>query len=166
MANKTLRPISMSQLWVSADPNDVLVVYGLGSCVAVCLYDPVTRAGGMLHALLPTTASNNGTNVNPAKFVDRGIPLLIDSLVNLGAKPTRLIAKLSGGAQIVTAPGFNEMFYIGRRNVEMAELALQAAGVKVTARAIGGSVGRTVKLYIADGRVTIRTLKDKKETLL
>ncbi len=166
MTDKNLRPISISEMVVSVDPNDVLVIYGLGSCVAVCLYDPVVGAGGMLHALLPTSVRQNSIGLNRAKFVDQGISLLIDSLVDLGAKPKRLIAKLSGGARIVvTTPSFNESFYIGRRNVKMAESTLQAAGVKVTARAIGGSVGRTIKFYIADGRVTIRTLKHKKETL-
>ncbi len=166
MTDKNIRPVSIGEIVVSANPKDVLVVYGLGSCVAVCLYDPVTRAGGMLHALLPTSARKNEVGVNPAKFVDQGIPLLIDSLVDLGAKPSQLTAKLSGGAKIITSPEFNESFYIGRRNVQMVELTLQIAGIKITTRAIGGSVGRTIKFYIADGQVTRRTLKDKKEKLL
>ena len=93
---------------VSADPNDVLVVFGLGSCVVVCLYDPVVRVGSMLHALLPNRPDSNNVNGRPTKYVDEGVPLLIDSLVALGAKPARLRAYLCGGAQMIIKPGYND----------------------------------------------------------
>ena len=79
---------------VSADPEDVLVAYGLGSCVAICLYDPLARVGGMLHALLPTLGKNNNIAHTPTKFVEQGVPLLVNALVALGANPTRLHSSL------------------------------------------------------------------------
>jgi chemotaxis protein CheD len=160
-----LRPVPIGEIMTSDNPDEVLVVYGLGSCVVICLYDPVIQVGGILHALLPGLAwSNNSTN-KPAKFVDRGIPVLIDALVALGAKSNRLTAQLCGGARMINDPGFNNTLNIGRRNVQAAQTALHAAGLELKAKAIGGRAGRTVKLYIADGRVTIKTLGQAERVL-
>lgn len=154
-----LHPVPIGEMMTSTNSDDVLVVYGLGSCVLICLYDPVAQVGGILHALLPgSTWGQNGRRGKPTKFVNEGLPLLIEELVALGAKPRRLAAKLCGGAQVVAKPGFNDSLDIGERNVQAARLALQAAGLKVQAEVIGGNAGRTVKLLIANGQVIIKSL--------
>jgi chemotaxis protein CheD len=156
-----VRTVSIGEVIVSNALDDVLVAYGIGSCVAVCLHDPVAKIGGMLHALLPTAPNGNPREGNPepsAKYVDHGVSLLIGSLVELGAKRTRLVAQLCGGAQVLNAPGFDGWLNIGERNVKAARSALRAAGLRIKAQATGGQIGRTVRLYIADGRVTLRSL--------
>lgn len=167
---ENLRLVPIGEMIVSAEPDDVLVVYGLGSCVVICLYDPLAQVGGMLHALLPSPSwdkNNNNKNAvgNPTKFVNQGVPQLIHSLVALGAKPTRLVAQLCGGAQMLTAPMFNGSLNIGRRNVLAAEIALQVANLEILSQATGGHIGRTVKLHIASGQVTVKTLVQKEQVL-
>ena len=81
-------------------------------------------------------------------------------------EPTRLIARLCGGAQVLSVPGFNNSLDIGERNVLAAEAALQAAGLRVRARATGGHIGRTAKLYIANGQVTARSLGKTEQALM
>lgn len=167
---ENLRVVSIGEVVVSDAPDEVLVAYGLGSCVAVCLYDPVARVGGMLHALLPTTLRGSEVGSTPAKFVDRGVPLLVDSLLDLGAKRTRMSAKLCGGAQLLSAygavrPGRNGQFNTGKLNVLAAEVALHSAGIWIRARSTGGHIGRTVKLHLSNGRVTVKTLEHGERTL-
>ena len=164
---ENIHSISIGGIAVSASATDVLVAYGLGSCVAICLYDPVARVGGMLHALLPSAPSQNGRDPAPsAKFVDQGTPLLIEALVGLGAKRSRLSAQLCGGAKVLSAPGFEEGdLHIGRRNVLAAESALRNAYIPIKAHRTGGRVGRTVRFYIATGEVTVRSLGQKEEVL-
>jgi chemotaxis protein CheD len=162
---ENLRTANIGEIVASSSPDDVLVAYGLGSCVAVCLFDPVARVGGMLHALLPAALNGNGANGTPTKFVDRGVPLLIDSVVKLGAEQRRLIARLCGGAHVLTAPGFDDALNIGSRNVLAAEQALQAAKVRIQAQATGGHVGRTVKLYVASGQVIVKSLGQEEEAI-
>ena len=165
MADNT-RAVPIGKIVTSDAAGDVLVAYGLGSCVAICLYDPVARVGGMLHALLPAAPNNPRRNRNAsvpaasAKFVDQGVSLLIESLLKLGARRTRLTAQLCGGAQVLSAPGFEGQMTlnIGERNVRAAENALKVAGIRIRVREIGGRMGRTVRLYIADGRVTAKSL--------
>ena len=164
---ENIHSVFIGGIAVSASAADVLVAYGLGSCVAICLYDPVARMGGMLHALLPSAPSENGRNPTPSpKFVDQGTPLLIEALVGLGAKRSRLSAQLCGGAKVLSAPGFEEgELHIGRRNVLAAESALRNARIPIKAQRTGGRVGRTVRFYIATGQVTVRSLGQKEQAL-
>ncbi len=157
---ENMRSVGIGEVITSDTPNDVLVAYGLGSCVAICLYDPVAQVGGMLHALLPTVPNGSTRAGNPLKFVDQGTPLLLMSLSKLGAKRTRLVAQLCGGAQALSAPGFenDDLSSIGTRNVLAAQAALSAMGIPIKAQATGGRIGRTVRLHIADGQVKIRSL--------
>ena len=162
-----LRAVTIGAVVISNVPGEVLVAYGLGSCVAVCLYDPVARVGGMLHALLPTAPDNSKAKDSRAKFVDEGVPLLIKELTELGARRSRLIVRLCGGAKVLSVPGFNNdgILSIGKRNTQAAEAALQAARLRVKAQATGGNVGRTVKLYIDTGQVTVRSLGQAEQVL-
>ncbi len=151
--------VPIGELVVSDSPNDVLIAYGLGSCVAICLYDPVIRAGGMLHALLPAAPSNNHRDPGkPTKFVNLGLPLLIDSLIKMGSIRSRLQGRLCGGARMINAPGFDESFNVGRRNIRAARDALKAARIRIQAQSTGGHSGRTVRFYIDTGKVVVKTL--------
>ena len=137
--------------------------------MAICLYDPVARVGGMLHALLPTAPGQSGVGKNvgkATKFVDQGMLLLVRSLLKFGAKRARLIVKLCGGAKVLSAPGFEDgPLNIGKRNVLAAEVALAAERLQIAAQDTGGETGRTVRLYIADGTVTVRSLGRKEKVL-
>jgi chemotaxis protein CheD len=161
---ENLYPVQIGEMAVSANPAEVLVVYGLGSCVAICLYDPVARVGGMLHALLPGHGWSKNGHSEPARFVDQGVPLLIEALTALGAKPSRLTAKLCGGAQMVTVSDTKRALNIGEYNVLAAKHALRAASLRLAGKVVGGRQGRTVKLYIATGQVTVKTMGQEKES--
>ncbi len=150
--------VSIGELVVSKNPKDILVAYGLGSCVAVCLYDPVAEIAGMIHSLLPKSAQPNGTESSNAKFVDEGVPLLMSKVLAAGAQKSRLKVYLCGGAQMLSAPGFKNALNIGERNVAAAEEALKMHGLKVMAQSTGGNSGRTVRLFVDTGKVTVKTL--------
>lgn len=134
-----------------------LVTLGLGSCVAIMLYDKDTRTGGMAHVLLPSRSLARDAT-NPAKFPETAVPLLVQRLTQLGADPRRLVAKLAGGASMFAAlmtPGTIQM---GERNIVASRNALRAAGIAIAGEAVGGGVGRSVRFHLADGRAEIRTV--------
>lgn len=148
--------VGLGELWVSRDPRVCLVAHGLGSCVGVCAYDPVARVGAMLHAMLP---SHNGQAPPLAtKYVDSGIRHMLQELAGQGVLPHRLVIHLTGGAQMLTAPGVDNMLDIGNRNIEMARAILKGEGLRVAGEDTGGHWGRTVKLYIGSGKVTVRSV--------
>ncbi len=149
------RIIGLGELEVSGSADAVLVCLGLGSCVALCAYDPVGRVGGMAHMVLP--ASSEGRAQGPdARFVDLGVPLLIDRMRRAGALRSRLVLKIAGGAHILAA-ATNGTLNIGRRNAEATREILTALGLQLHAEDTGGGHGRTVRLHVGTGEITVST---------
>jgi chemotaxis protein CheD len=143
--------------WAAGRDERALVTLGLGSCVAIMLHDAEAGAGAMAHVLLPSRSLARDTS-NPAKFPETAVPFLIEQLRALGADPRRLVAKLAGGASMfaqLMTPGAVQM---GERNIVAARNALRAAGIPLAAEAVGGQAGRSVRFYVADGRVEIRSV--------
>src|SRR3989449_6009382 len=114
----------------------------------------------MAHILLPSKSlARDVTNL--AKFPETAVPLLVEQLTALGAEPRRLVAKLAGGASMfaqLMTPGSVQM---GERNVAAARDVLRRIGIPVMREAVGGGAGRSVRFYVADGRV-----EDRKSTRL
>lgn len=135
-----------------------LITIGLGSCVAIALYDPRTRIGGLAHTLLPSESMARDRS-NPAKFPASAVVTLLAEMTRLGADARRVRAKLVGGASmfanLLPAGGIN----IGDRNVAAARQALEASRVPVVAEDVGSDHGRSVHFHLDDGRVEVRSLK-------
>jgi chemotaxis protein CheD len=145
--------VGVADCRTTADTQLLLITYALGSCVAIIVYDPVSKVGGILHFMLPDSAVDPArSQENPYKFADAGIPLLLDQVYSRGASRKRLICWAVGGAQILDEQG---VFQIGRRNCLAARRALWKHGVMVSGEAVGGMDFRTVKLEMATGRLLV-----------
>ncbi len=143
--------------WAAERDDGVLVTLGLGSCVAIMLHDPQTKTGAMAHVLLPSTSLVRDLT-NRAKFPETAVPLLIERLKALGADPRRLVAKLAGGARMFSQLVTRGTIQMGERNVLASRTALRAAAIPVIREAVGGDRGRSVRFYVKDGRVEIRSV--------
>lgn len=145
--------VGMGQMIVNNDPGVTLVTYSLGSCLGVVVYDPVVKAGGLLHAMLSEASINPArAEARPAMFVDIGLPQLFHAVYELGGVKRRMIVKLAGGAQFLDR---NQFFNIGSRNIETAFSVLAQNGVHPVAIDCGGHECRTVRLEIATGKVAV-----------
>lgn len=142
-----------------------LVTLGLGSCVAIILHDPEARVGGMAHVMLPSRSLSHRSDAQPAKFPETAVPALIEAMVALGAQPRRMSARLVGGASMFAALTPLGAVQMGERNVVASRQALATVGIPILAEATGGTAGRSVRLCVADGSVSIRTLADGARTL-
>jgi chemotaxis protein CheD len=143
--------------WAARRGAEALVTLGLGSCVAIMLHDPQMQAGAMAHILLPSRSLARDTS-NPAKFPETAVPFLVEQLQALGADPRRIVAKLAGGASMfaqLMTPGSVQM---GERNLAATRNALRAAAIPLAGEAVGGEAGRSVRFFVADGRVEIRSV--------
>ena len=146
--------VGIGELRVSDSSYEVIVTHALGSCVAVCVFDPVVHVAAMLHFLLPESWINaERGRERPATFADTGIPLLFQTAYRYGLEKKRAIVKLVGGAEITG--GSQTSFKTGRRNALAAKQILWRNGVMVRAEDIGGNIARTVHLGVHDGRVRI-----------
>lgn len=150
--------VGMSEIVVAKAPN-VLVTLGLGSCVAVCIYDFFLKVGGMAHIMLPDSSLSSPNAVtNRGKFADTAVPDLFNMLLQKGAAKEWLVVKIAGGAQMFSFNGLNDQIQIGARNVAAVEKALAELGLTITNRSVGGNVGRSVFMDLETGSVRIKML--------
>ena len=154
--------VGMADYKVGKSP-DLLISYGLGSCIGIALYDSKVKVGGLLHIMLPDS-SQARSNENPAKFADTGIPLMIKDMINLGAVKTRIVAKIAGGAQMFKFANATDIMRVGERNAEMVKIVLKEQNIRILADDTGGNYGRTVELNLDTGIYKIKTIdKGEKE---
>lgn len=146
--------VGVADMKISDNPQDLLITYGLGSCLGVAIYDSCARVGGILHVMLPDSNINcKHEALNPLKFVDTGLPLLFKGAYTYGAQKKRIQVKMAGCAQIADESGF---FNIGKRNYAAAHRLLWKNEVLVDAEHCGAFVSRTISLEIASGKMLIQ----------
>jgi len=148
-----LRSVGIGQIIIVRAP-EPLACIGLGSCVAVIMYDPVTKLGGIVHVLLPNAPRSSPEN--PEKYADTGTRKLLQEMLVKGARKDRIVAKLVGGAQMF--PGMNLYVKdIGKANCTEVWKVLRELGIRVTGEDIEGSKGRSAYLDTNTGKVTVKS---------
>lgn len=148
--------VGMADLQVAKAP-DSLITLGLGSCIGLTLYDPVTKVGGMVHYMLPdSTQLKNNTNI--AKFGDTGIRELYNRMVRKGAVPRRMVAKIAGGAKMFEVSGLSNVGHVGERNAQQAKKILKELNIPLVAEDTGLNYGRTVTLDCETGNFFIKAV--------
>ncbi len=138
---------------VSSD-GDATFTTVLGSCVAVCLHDPVARIGGMNHFLLPSPPQGQSattTVLSAGRYGSESIPALIRMLVKRGAEPHRLRARIYGGAEDPS-----RSWQAGRDNIASARAELASRAITVIAEDTGGDCARRVDFSPAGDRVAVQ----------
>jgi chemotaxis protein CheD len=148
--------VSLGEYVVTRDAGALLVCHGIGSCIAFTAHDAVSGVAAMAHFVLPDSAQSARVT-SEARFVDTGVPMIAREMLAAGAALERTVFKMAGGAHMTVAKGFESKLNIGERNVEAVRAAMTALGLKLAAEDVGGTHGRTVRLYAGSGRVTITT---------
>ena len=158
----TLR-VKVADFAVGRNGDTVIATVGLGSCVAIALYDSATRVGGLAHVLLPSESMSRDRS-NRAKFPSGAVPLLLAEMRGLGSQGS-VAARLVGGASMFASLLPTGGVNIGERNVAASRAALAAAGVPLLGEDVGGDYGRSVYFHLTDGRVEVHSLKAGRRVL-
>ncbi|RQG90291.1 chemotaxis protein CheD [Natrarchaeobius halalkaliphilus] len=146
--------VGISELAVS-DGDDTLKSYGLGSCLAIALYDPESGIGGLAHAMLPDGDTSDNSDRKPGKYADTAIRALLRRMVDRGASYASVEAKIAGGSDMFDFESFGEG--VGQRNVAAAGSELEKLGVPIVATDTGGDHGRTVEFTPSTGTLVVTT---------
>lgn len=146
--------VGVAELAVTNQSAAVLSTYALGSCIGVVAYDPIARAAGLLHLMLPDSAlAPEKAQRQPAMFADTGIPALFNSLAGVRAQRGRTALFLAGGASVLSGP---DSFQIGERNAVAVRRTLSVYGCRIAGMELGGFVNRTLHLSLATGELTVK----------
>jgi len=155
--------VDLADMKATQNPTGKMSTYALGSCVAVAIYDPVVKVGGILHYMLPDSSINREKAlINPFLFADTGIPLLFRRAYKLGAVKERIICRLAGASNVLD---YDNFFNIGMRNHMAARKILSQNNMQVAGEYVGGLSGMTLTMYLAGGRTVVK-LPNGEETEL
>jgi chemotaxis protein CheD len=138
-------------LVVTARPAAITTV--LGSCVAVCLWDPATGVGGMNHYQL----AHHVDRERSRRFGSVAIPELLEEVVRAGGRRATLQAKVFGGASQFGATAARGRS-LGAANAELAAQLLADARIPVLGGDLGGQRGRKLIFHPDDGSAWVRQL--------
>ncbi len=131
-----------------------LITYALGSCIGICLYDPVIKLGGMVHIMLPEALSSGNQNV--FKYADTGIRETIRKMEVFGARKQRLVAKIAGGAKMFDVQATGPLGNIGDRNIVSTKNILKMEGIKLLKEDTGANYARTLSFDVSNGMARIK----------
>ena len=147
--------VGIADLNIAHAPN-TLVTYALGSCVGVCLYDKVNKIAGLAHILIPSS-TNGIPQLQPARYADTAIPLLIQKMHVAGANTQHLTAKIAGGSKMYEITTDERYLDIGRRNVRAVKELLHNLHIPIIADDTHSDCPRTLYFSAKDGSVLVKT---------
>lgn len=155
---KAIINVGMGETRVTNSAATNLVAPGLGSCIGVTLFDPIVKVGGMVHVVLSDSSSVTKEITLFGKYADIAIPDILNKMYQLGAKKQNLIIKMAGGSQMFNLEKGANILNIGMRNTIAVKLAFSKECLNIKASDTGGNKGRTLKLDVATGIVTVRII--------
>lgn len=158
MTSGRVREITLHVGGVYASKEPVVVRTILGSCISVCLIDPLARIGGMNHFMLPADPQphRNGHDAESARFGVHAMELLIGAMQKLGADRRRLAAKVFGGGNILWA--LNHSNGVPQQNIRFIQWFMQTEQIQVLSQDVGGRFPRQVRFHTDTGRALVRKL--------
>jgi chemotaxis protein CheD len=140
---------------VSSRPDETLVTI-LGSCVAACIRDPVTKVGGMNHFMLPQGHSSGwGNDPQSTRYGNFAMEKLINELIKCGCSRDRMEIKVFGGGNVIDTISNKP---VGTQNAEFVLHFLEAEGLRCAVQDLGGQYPRRIHYSPATGRVVRRLL--------
>jgi chemotaxis protein CheD len=139
--------VNIGQVAASAEAYELGTV--LGSCVAVCLYDPIRHLGGMNHILLP----GKSLNCVSTRYGVHAMEMLINDVMQLGGDRKKLIAKAFGGANVIQEL---KQTPIGDNNVKFVREFLSTERIPLVAQRLGGSHAIIVQFRTDTGKAHVR----------
>ena len=144
--------VDMADMKVDCKPVELLT--SVGSCVAICIHDPVHKCGGLAHIMLPRS-SNAANEPLPSKYADTAVPALLKALGKINGKETSVLAKIAGGANMFANLKGNSLD-IGGKNVMAVHSALNEYNIQLSGEDVGGTHGRRITFNVASGVATVR----------
>ncbi|MDL4840086.1 chemotaxis protein CheD [Aquibacillus rhizosphaerae] len=157
MVTENVVKVGIADLKFAKSP-EVLRTSGLGSCVGVVVYDLSQKVAGMAHVMLPDSTQSRRDNLNLLKYADTSINILVDEMVNNGARKFAMKAKMAGGAQMFSFTSTSDMLRVGARNIEAVTKMLEMYRIPIVAQDVGGNSGRTIEFCPSTGKLKIRTV--------
>lgn len=151
--------MGVGEYLVTNSVNNIIKTCALGSCVAVIIYDFKLKVAGLIHIALPDSVIDpSKARRMPGYYADTGLPIFIEEMKKYGAVKKNIWIKMIGGANTVRA---SQPFDIGKRNIIAVKKYLWRNSMGSISDDLGGSIGRTVSVFVDTGEVLISSGNNK-----
>lgn len=148
--------IGIGEAGISENEGDVLKTFALSSCVALTVYSPTKKVAAMAHIALPSPSNPENGNSRPYYYAVTAVPFLINRMINrYKCSKEELQIKIFGGADSVRE---NDMFQVGRKNLETVKNILLDMGLKFDSKKTGERFSRTIEMNVATGEIKLYEL--------
>ncbi len=151
----------LNQGMIFVSTNECIITTVLGSCIAVCLWDPASGIGGMNHYMLPLW---NGDGLPSPRYGNIAITKLIDKMITAGCSKENLKAKVFGGAEILHITKSMQLS-VGMQNIMLADDLLSREGIPVISIDVGGNCGRKIDFNTKEGIVRLKRLNSYRPSM-
>lgn len=137
----------------------------LGSCVAITLWHPRKKIGGMCHYMLARRMGRHGVELD-GRYADEALQILLREINAVGGNPREYQVKLFGGGNMFartqpsapsSAPSSRyKQINVADDNVLAGKVLLARHGFAISAEQLGGHGHRQVIFEISSGDVWVR----------
>lgn len=135
----------------------------LGSCIAITLWHPQLKAGGMCHFTLPSCPQQRAAGSKlDGRYADDVMQMFRLEVAKFKTDITEYEAKIFGGGNMMREQGDSVEDSVGTRNAAAAMQLLMAEGVNILVAAVGEFGHRQIVFDVAKGEVWVRHIQ--KET--
>ena len=145
--------IHVGEVYSFSDPTIIQTI--LGSCVSVCLFDPVRKVGGMNHILLPGNGDLKKFD-DSTRYGINAMEMLINSMMKVGSRRKNIVSKIFGGAHIIRS--IDLTMSPGPQNVRFVDEFLKLEKIPIVGRKTGGNNGRKIFFHTDTGEVFLKNL--------
>lgn len=140
---------------VFATDREAVIRTVLGSCISACLYDPISRVGGMNHFMLPVQSDMRETT-ELTRYGVHAMEVLIGAIQRLGGRRDRLKAKLFGGGHVLATAA--SLHSVPSLNIAFIEKFARNEQIDVVSQDLGGYLARRIHFYPQTGKVLVKRL--------
>lgn len=163
MALQTTETVNLGEIKVTRDRAIVYTIPNIGSSVALVIYDPQMKVGGIAHIVLPESSLDDGYQIDSlGKFADLAVPELLKEFTGSGGQTRFASVRMVGGAQMFNfGGGGGNLLNIGSRNATAIRAALSQNNLAIEKADIGGSKGKALRFFIATGQLFVKLVGDQ-----
>lgn len=126
----------------------------LGSCVAICVWHPTRKIGGMSHCLLPARGNDPVPHIS-GRYVDETFDIFFAEMNRHATQRKDYQVKVFGGGNMFELPDKNGIT-VGEKNLQMMRLIMDREGMRITAQHVGGKGHRNVIFELWNGDCWVR----------
>ena len=141
------------------------LVTTLGSCIAVCLWDPQAGVGGMNHFMLPGGCDPKDidfTKPNDAtRYGSYAMEHLVNAILQHGGLRSRLLVKIAGGGRVL-----RNATDVGARNITFIMEYIRTERLQMVSQHVGGEWPRKLCFQPRTGAAQIKELRQLANTTI